>query len=182
MISNVGDDRPADRSLTAQRQDLSVFLDNWHGVAATLIDRHLTIVSSTPLGAALFPTMHPGSNVVREVFLGWETGNRAICAEDASGQVIAALQALIAIDDEDDEFRRIVGELSTLSRRFSTAWAHGAEPLHPSGHLRTEHPDIGEISLTYQLLSLANKPHDVLIVWQARDDRSDSALQRLVSR
>ena len=70
MISNVGDDRPADRSLTAQRQDLSVFLDNWHGVAATLIDRHLTIVSSTPLGAALFPTMHPGSNVVREVFLG----------------------------------------------------------------------------------------------------------------
>jgi hypothetical protein len=165
--------------VTPRRHTIESFLAGWGDVAATLIDRHLNIVASTPLGTALFPALQPGANLARQVFLGWDRDQQPICAADATAQVIAALQTLVAIDDEDTEFRRIIGELSTHSRKFATAWAHEAEPLHPSGVVRADHPVVGAMSLTYQLLPLMSEFRDVLIVWTGRDAESASALQRL---
>jgi len=171
-----------DGSLSPRRHRVTAFLDSWSGVAATLIDRHLNVVSSTPLGAALFPALAPGNNLARLVFLGWDADKQPICAADATAQVIAALQTLVAIDDEDEEFRRIIGELSTQSRKFSTAWANESETLLAGGIIRAEHPIVGRITLRYQLLPLFSQFSDVLVVWQGHDAASESSLQNLRSR
>jgi len=174
------DDRGDEASPTmVPAADIGAFLDSWNGVAATLIDRHLTVSATSRLAEALFPNLSRGVNLAREVFLGFAPGTRPQCVTDTSPQVIAALQAALASHEEDDEFRRIVGELSTMSRDFSSAWANGTAPLSPHGILRSSHPTAGELTIRYQLLELATGSSDMLIVWQGADADSESALGRL---
>ena len=160
--------------------DVRAFLRSWHGVAATLIDRHLTVSGRSPLAEALFPRLSPGVNLVRQVFLGSAPDAAPPCATDMSSQVVAALQASLASHREDEEFRQIVGELSAMSREFSTAWANDDVELQPHGVVRASHPDVGDLVIRYQLLELSAGFNDVLIVWQAADPASQTALDRLV--
>jgi len=159
--------------------EVEAFLRSWNGVAATLIDRHLTVSGSSQLGEALFPNLRRGVNLAREVFLGVIPGQERQCAEQMSGQVVAALHASLATHDEDEEFRRIVGELSAMSRDFATAWAAERVEFRSNGVVRSTHPFAGELSLRYQLLELASGRDTVLIVWQGADAASETALTQL---
>ena len=163
----------------SDNDEVEAFLRTWKGVAATLIDRHLTVAGSSQLAEALFPNLHRGVNLAREVFLGMIPGREPECVKQMSGQVVAALHASLASHDEDDEFRQIVGELSAMSRDFSTAWAAERVELHPHGVLQSTHPFAGELSISYQLLELASGRNGVLIVWQGADPASESALHNL---
>jgi len=169
----------SDLSGIVPRDDVADFLRSWHGVAATLIDRHLTVSGSSRLAEALFPRLHPGANLAREMFLRVIPGGVYPSADDLSHQVVAALHASLAWYEDDPEFERIVGELSTMSREFSTAWASERQRLRPHGIVRAVHPSVGELSIRYQLLELANGSSEVLIVWQGADPESESALSRL---
>jgi hypothetical protein len=162
------------------RADIPAFLDSWTGVAATLVDRHLTVSGASRLAEALFPNLRPGVNLAREVFLDVAPGEETVCAAEMSPQVVAALHASLAWHDHDAEFQRIVGELCALSREFSTAWAAEREELRPQGILHSTHPVVGELTIEYQLLELAAGWNDVLIVWRGADARSERALGELV--
>lgn len=159
--------------------DVVAFLRSWDGVAATLIDRHLNVAGSSRLAEALFPSLRQGVNLAREMFLEVIPKREYRCAEDMSYQVVAALHAALAWHEDDAEFEQIVGELSTMSREFATAWAAERRVLRPHGTLRATHPFAGELSLRYQLLELAAGSNDVLIVWQGADPESQSALGQL---
>lgn len=161
--------------------DVAAFLRSWDGVAATLIDRHLTISGSSRLAEALFPNLHPGVNLAREIFLEVMPKREYRCAEEMGHQVVAALHASLAWHEEDAEFEKIVGELSTLSRAFSTAWAADRRRLRPHGVVSATHPFAGELSLKYQLLELAAGSNDVLIVWSGADAKSETALNGLAA-
>jgi hypothetical protein len=163
------------------RDDVAAFLSTWDGVAATLIDRHLTVSGSSHLAEALFPNLRRGVNLAREVFLDVAPGDGNPCAAEMSPQVVAALHASLAWHEHDEEFQRIVGELSALSRAFSTAWAAEQEELQPNGVLHSRHPVLGDLAIRYQLLELAAGRNDVLIIWQGADPRSESALNGLVA-
>lgn len=162
------------RSGMVPPDDVEGFLRSWSGVAATLIDRHLNVSGATPLAEALFPQLLPGANLARVTFLG-----APACSPDMSAQVIAALHAALASTEEDPEFRQIVGELSAMSRDFSTAWAAEHEAFRSHGVLRSTRPDVGELSISYQLLELASTSSQVLIVWRGADPASESAIGRL---
>lgn len=167
-------------SWTVTHAEVAAFLRLWSGVAATLIDRHLTVSATTSLASALFPNLLPGVNLAREVFLGSAPGEKPRCARELSPQVIAALQALLAAHKEDALYRKIVGELSALSREFSTAWADGTSAFHSSGVFGTEHPILGTLSIRYQILELTAEDGEILIVWRGADVSTESALGRLL--
>jgi hypothetical protein len=159
--------------------DVAAFVRSWDGVAATLIDRHLNVEGSSRLAEALFPSLREGMNLAREIFLEVIPKREYRCAEDMSYQVVAALHASLAWHQDDAEFEQIVGELSTMSREFATAWAAERRQLRPHGILRATHPFAGELSIRYQLLELAAGSNDVLIVWQGADPESVSAISQL---
>jgi hypothetical protein len=160
--------------------EVEVFLSGWDGVAATLIDRHLNISASTALAKALFPNLLPGVNLVRQVFLGSAPGEEPRCARELAPQVIAALQALLASHKEDAAFRQLVGELSAMSRSFSTAWADGTAAFRTSGVFGTDHPSLGLLSIRYQLLELTTGRGEILIVWRGADPLAESAVGGLI--
>jgi len=154
------------------------FPSGWRGAAAILVDCHLTVAASSGLAEALFPGLRAGDNLARQVFLG-SPGQDPLCALDASAQIVAALQASRGKDD--DGLGRLVGELSALSRGFSSAWAYATEPLRPSGVVRSDHPALGPMSLRYELVRLSASD-DIVIVWQGGDPASVAALARLAPR
>ena len=155
------------------------FLHSWDGVAATLIDRHLNVSGSTRLAQSLFPSLRMGTNLAREMFLNVIPGHAFASAEDLGFQVVAALHASLAWHEDDAEFEKIVGELSTMSREFSTAWAADRQQLRPHGVLQATHQSAGELSIKYQLLELAAGSNAILIVWRGADPESEHALNQL---
>jgi len=161
--------------------DVAAFLRSWDGVAATLIDRHLNVSGSSRLAQALFPSLRMGTNLAREMFLKVIPGRANASAEDLSYQVVAALHASLAWHEDDAEFEKIVGELSTMSREFSTAWAADRQQLRANGVLRATHQSAGELSIRYQLLELAAETNAILIVWRGADPESESALNQLAA-
>jgi hypothetical protein len=172
-------DMPYEQSGMVPRDDIAAFVESWDGVAATLIDRHLSVTGSSPLAKALFPDLMPGVNLAREVFLELIPKRSSPTTEDVGYQVVAAMHASLAWHGDDSEFEKIVGELSTMSREFSTAWAEEKRDLRPHGVLRATHRSVGVLSIRYQLLELAAGWNDVIIVCQAADAQSALALGRL---
>jgi len=170
---------PGFRPFSLPGNNVDAFVRSWTGVAALLIDRHLTVAGSSPLAAALFPHLRIGTNLAREVFLGSLPGREPECARTMSGQVVAALHSSLASNHDDAEFRQIVGELSALSRDFSAAWAAERVALRSNGVVSASHPVAGELLLRYQLLELAAADNDLLVIWQAADARSESAFAQL---
>jgi len=160
--------------------NVAAFLFGWDGVAATLIDRHLTVSGSSELAVALFPNLRLGVNIAREVFLDVLPSREPTCAAEMGDQVVAALHSSLAWHENDPEFQKIIGELSAMSRTFSSAWAAERQQLQPHGILHSTHPVLGELSIKYQLLELAGRWNDVLIVWQGADAASESAMQELL--
>jgi len=171
---------PYERSGMVPWDDVSVFVQSWNGVAATLIDRHLNVSSSSELAIALFPRLREGVNLAREFFLN-ASRYESDCADRISQQVVAALHASLAWHEQDPEFEEIVGELSAMSGAFSDAWANDPQALRPHGVLRVLHTTEGEVAIKYQLLELMSGRNDVLIIWRGADADSESALQRLAA-
>jgi hypothetical protein len=169
-------DAPEHESAMIPHVDVAAFLESWDGVAATLIDRHLTVSGSSHLAEAMFPNLRVGVNLAREVFLDVIPGRETSCAAEMSPQVVAALHASLALHARDAEFEKIVGELSARSRDFSTAWAAERQQLRPRGILHSMHPVLGAMTIRYQLLELAAGGDTVLIVWQVSDPEVESAL------
>jgi hypothetical protein len=161
--------------------DIDGFVRSWKGVAATVIDSHLTVVVSSPSAEALFPTLRPGVNLARQVFLGATPESDPDCGTDSSAQVVAALHASLASHHDDDGFQQIVGELSAQSREFSTAWAKNFEHLRAEGTAIFTHPSVGQLAISYQLLSLGGGNDDILIIWRAANPESESAFQQACS-
>jgi hypothetical protein len=159
--------------------DVAEFLRSWEGVAATLLDRHLNVSGSSGLAQTLFPSLQLGTNLAREMFLKVIPECAFASAEDLSYQLVAALHASLEWHEDDAEFERIVGELSTMSREFSTAWAAARHRLRSHGVLQVSHRSAGDLAIKYQLLELASPSNTILIVWQGADPKSESALNRL---
>ena len=150
-----------------------------------LLTRRLTVDRLDGGARALFPSLRPGDNLARLVFLG--TGPFSVA--DAGAQVVAALRSVRQSDEsepndsgtDDTELRHIVGELSTMSRAFSTEWAHGTERLRTSGIVHTAHPAAGTVRLGYRITAVHGDPDRVAVVWRGADSASRALLRRLSS-
>lgn len=158
--------------------------DRCPDVAVILVTCYLTLTATSRLAELLFPCLRPGDNLARQVFLGPVPGAPTPgalppCTRDAGDQVVAALRSTIGRTDGDGELRRLVGELSALSREFSTAWAHASAALRPLGIHRFVHPVVGVLTLEYELIPVASSCSDIVIVWRGADAASVSALDRL---
>ena len=156
-------------------------IDDWSAVPAFLRDRHLTVIAANPLAMAVSPSFRPGLNLARSTFIDSAFERDAPCWPEVTGQVAAMLRDSLEQHDEDSRFRDIVGELSTRSSDFATAWAGEERPL-TTGTAEFRLEGIGLLSLSYRQLWVAEDHDDVLMVWRARDAASRRGLARLARR
>lgn len=119
-------------------------------------------VGSNALGRALFPDLFPAGkarlNSARYLFLDerskafypdWETSAR---------EAVSAMRLFAGHDPSDRALMALVGELATRSTEFRTWWASHTVRTHSSGTKKIQHPVVGEMTLTFEVLTVASAP------------------------
>jgi hypothetical protein len=107
----------------------------------------------------------------RDLYRDWE-----LMAESG----LAGLRAVNGPSVEDPALAELVDELSASSEDFRRLWARHDARLLPSDVAHFNHPEVGELSLRYELLSLVGADGYVVVVYHEEPGSgSEPALARL---
>jgi transcriptional regulator with XRE-family HTH domain len=178
----------APRRPAAQQVRASVrrILDSMTTTPAYVRNARLDILAANRLGAALFAPVltspaRPANNArflfldpaAREFYLDWERQ-----AQD----VVAMLRTETGQNPHDRALSNLIGELSTRSDHFRTWWAAHNVRFHRTGVKRFHHPEVGDLTLTYEALDLAADEGLRISAYSAEPGTpSDDALKLLSS-
>ena len=138
---------------------------------ATLSTQRMDYLAANPLGRALYAPLFdsreqpPNSArftfldpVAQEFFLDWEK---------AAKELVGNLRGLAGANPYDRALSDLIGELSTRSAPFRTWWAAHNVRHHQTGSKRIDHPVVGPLDLSYEVLELPADNGLRLAVFQA---------------
>ncbi len=115
-----------------------------------------------------------GSNLVRHVF---ERPDVYVDHDRVADGEVARLRLLEIHHDQDDGYRDLLHELMD-DPAFARRWEERPEPAPSRGNLGLHHPDLGALSLDYEVMALATDGQH-LVCWLAADAATAAALDRL---
>ncbi|MEV7086946.1 helix-turn-helix transcriptional regulator [Streptomyces sp. NPDC093085] len=112
------------------------------------------------------------SPAYRELFVEWDA---------KASDMVSYLRMYAGYRPDDPELSALVGELSVKSEEFRRLWAtHDVkEKSHGVKHLR--HPLVGDLTLSYESLTLPDDPEQCLVVYYAEPDTPDAEALRLLA-
>ena len=141
-------------------------------------DRMFDVLAANPLATALSPSIRPGENRLRSLFL--DEDERALYPdwEQATAGLIASFRASIGSDVDDPRIAQLVGELSLGSEHFRKLWArHDVRGLG-GGAARLDHPRVGMLELTRQKLPIGDSGGQLLVIYHAEAGSASAAALR----
>jgi len=167
------------------RPEVQWTLDAITGAAAFVGNERLDILAANQLGA-LFSELYAAParpvNNARFVFLDPRAEAFYRDWERVAGECVAILRWAAGRDPHDRALSDLVGELATHSEAFRTRWAAHDVRFHNAGVKHFHHPEVGELSLSFNRLDLA-ADHGLTIFTYAAEpgSRSEEALKLLGS-
>jgi transcriptional regulator with XRE-family HTH domain len=111
--------------------------------------------------------MHPGT---RELYVDRDRVVR---------EGIAHLRAAWAAHPEDQALRDLIAECIAHDEEFARLWAARDVKVNGRGHKVMRHPEAGVIAVQFETLTPLQDPDQLLVIYRAADDESQSALDRL---
>jgi pimeloyl-ACP methyl ester carboxylesterase len=75
-----------------------------------------------------------------------------------------------------------LAELTTHDEEFARLWAERDVKVNGRGRKVMRHPDVGAIAVHFETLTPLQDPDQLLVIYRAADDESQSALDRLCAR
>ncbi|SEA90313.1 helix-turn-helix domain-containing protein [Leifsonia sp. 21MFCrub1.1] len=170
--------RPARRAVPRGVLQLLEVLD----LPAFVEDRMFDVLAANPLATALSPSIRPGANRLRSLFL--DADERALYPdwEQATAGLIASFRASIGSDVDDPRIARLVGELSLGSEHFRKLWArHDVRGLG-GGAARLDHPRVGMLELSREKLPIGDSGGQLLVIYHAAPGSASAAALRELGR
>ncbi|WP_236795011.1 helix-turn-helix transcriptional regulator [Amycolatopsis sp. GM8] len=152
---------------------------------ALVLGRHLDVLAWNPLAEALLgdPTDRPKDerNLLVGLFLNPESRLRCADWEGFALQYMGMLRTAVAADPTHPRATEIVGELSIRSADFRRLWArydvreavHGTKLFH--------HPEVGDITLTWDTYPLPGGPGPVLLAYTTEPGSADAERIQLLA-
>ncbi|MBJ2122601.1 helix-turn-helix domain-containing protein [Arthrobacter sp. MSA 4-2] len=136
--------------------------------------RYFDVLASNPLAKALSPRLEPGRNQLMDMFL--DPAEQALQPQwkDVAECFIANLRQSVGTDIENPRFVELVGELSLTSPLFAQLWARYEVRGQKGTMLRFNHPQVGELLLNRERLSIGGAEGLMLVVFHP-DAGSDDA-------
>ena len=166
-----GPARRARRRPAAQqvRPNLARILDGMTQVPAFVQNGRLDVLAANPLAQALYGFADPArpANLARFNFLNPHARVFWMNWERAADDTVAMLRTEAGRDPYDKELTGLVGELSTRSDAFRVRWAAHDVRLHRTGHKHIQHPVVGELHLSYEVMDLPADPGLALVAVSA---------------
>ncbi|MEV6108081.1 helix-turn-helix transcriptional regulator [Streptomyces sp. NPDC051940] len=160
--------QPAPRTVRAGVRQL---LETLRPYPAYVIGRTNDLLAANPAGLRLMAGIQewPAArrNVLRYMFL--HPAARCLYAdwEGAVRSGVAHLRARAGTDPDDPELVRLVGELAVKSPEFARLWERYEVGALSDGVKRFRHPEVGDMALQYEVMSLARTNGQRLVAYQA---------------
>jgi transcriptional regulator with XRE-family HTH domain len=180
--------RPAPRRRRAAkrtervRPELLRMMEAWAHTPAMVTGRHLDVLAANALASALHGGFASGNNLVRTLFLDPAARERYPDWDAVAKETVAALRAWVGPDLDDPHLTDLVGELSLKSERFRSLWARHDVREKTHGTKRFVHPQVGELTLHYEVFAVAGSSGQMLSVYHAEPGSpTDQALALLSS-
>lgn len=173
--------RPGGR---ARREEVSpvlvAMMAAWTSTPAVVLGRRMNVLAHNQLGEALFAGHTYSDDLVRLVFLDPDARDFYPDWERVAVNTVGGLRS--NADPDDQRLVQTVGELSIKSDDFRRLWAR--HDIRQKAHetKRFRHPLVGELTLTYEALTVNSAPGQQLVVYQAEPGSpSEEALSLLGS-
>jgi transcriptional regulator with XRE-family HTH domain len=175
------------RKLSTQqvRPSVTRMLQGMTEVPAIVQNGRLDVLAMNPLARALYAPVFADpvrpANLARFTFLDphartlW--GNWIGVADDT----VALLRTEAGRDPFDRGLTDLVGELSTRSDEFRVRWAAHNVRLHRTGLKHIQHPVVGALHLSYEVMQLTADPGMTLVVYSAPEGSPDDDALRLLA-
>jgi transcriptional regulator with XRE-family HTH domain len=179
---------PRRRHRTAQQRVRPVvqrILDSINA-PATVSNMRGDYLAANQLGRALYaPLFESGEqppNGARFTFLDPAAQTFFVDWEKAAKDLVATLRSMAGRNPYDRALSDLVGELSTRSDAFRAWWAAHNVRYHQTGTKRLQHPVVGHLELSYEVMELAADTQLRLAIFTAEPgSRSEEALNLLAS-
>jgi hypothetical protein len=97
-------------------------------------------------------------NSARFTFLDPRAASFFVDWEHAADDSVAVLRGEAGRNPQDPDLSALVGELSTQSEEFRTRWARHDVRYHDTGKKRFHHPVVGDLELTFEVMTLVADP------------------------
>lgn len=177
---------PTPRRRTAERVPASTeHLLHAMATPALVLGRHLDVLAWNPLAEALLgdPTGRSKAerNLLVALFLDPEARQRCADWEGFALQYIGMLRTAVAADPTHPRATEIVGELSIRSADFRRLWARYdvRETVHGTKLFR--HPQVGQLTMTWDAYPLPGSPGPVLLVYTTEPGSADAERLQLMA-
>jgi transcriptional regulator with XRE-family HTH domain len=143
------------------------------GLPAFVESRIFDVLAVNRLATALLPTLRPGQNRLRSMFL--DEGERDLHLEweRSIGGMVASFRASLGRDIEDPRIAQLVGELSLASEQFRRLWARHDVKALAGSPARIRHPQVGMLELRREKLAIGDSGGQLLVIYHA-EPGSDS--------
>jgi transcriptional regulator with XRE-family HTH domain len=144
------------------------------GLPAFVENRAFDVLAANRLATALSPSIRPGANRLRAVFLDPAEQDLHPDWEQATSGMVATFRASLGSDADDPRIAQLVGELCLASERFRQLWArHDVKPL-AGAPARIRHPQAGMLELHREKLAIGDSGGQLLVIYHA-EPGSDTA-------
>ncbi|MEW9532382.1 helix-turn-helix transcriptional regulator [Microbispora sp. NPDC049125] len=159
---------------------LQWMLRGWNHAPAFVLDRRLDVLASNPLADALYGGLTYMDNCLRMIFLSPEAKHVYTDWEHAAIAKTAQLRSAVAADPDDPRLHRLVEEISSHSDDFRRLWERQDVRTRVTEDKRFRHPEVGELTLTLQPLTVnGTSGQQLFFMSAAPGSPSEQALARL---
>jgi PAS domain-containing protein len=162
---------------------LRVLLDGMPLVPAYVIDFRLDVLARNAAAAALLGEgFGTGSadNIARLMFLEPSLRETQLDWTRIARETVGNLRANHARHRDDRRLRAVVDELCAGSREFADWWNDRTVEERAHGTKRVRHPQVGELSLCYDVLATREGSGQCLVAVTPADEATERALRELM--
>ena len=160
--------RPAGPSLPELVDpSLLQLLDRWPETPALVLGRAYDVLSSNPLGAALYSGFDFSANLVVAAFLA--PNARSLYADwpSVAASAVAGFRLAHGAWPDAPRIREVLDLMLRDSPEFTQLWARNDARGKTSGIKRFVHPDVGLLELHMQTFDVRSQPGQQLVVYHA---------------
>ena len=162
---------------TTVRPAVLAMLEALEPLPAYVVSRHNDVLAANQPGRRVFPGLWEGPrehrNVTRYLFLDPIGRHLLDPWRETVARSVAHLRAVGGADVDSPRLTALVGELLLKSPEFAEIWEL-YDVCERSGGTKTfDHPDVGRMTLTYEVMQLARTGGQRMVVYQAEADTID---------
>ncbi|NQX36437.1 hypothetical protein [Herbiconiux sp. VKM Ac-2851] len=157
---------------------LAELIESLPTTPAIVADERFDVVASNALARAVSPSLAVGVNLAEATFVNLSAHRTLPQWDEVSTRMVELLKE--AADSE--HLATLRAELARHSAEFAIAWREGTLPSSYALDVTMDHPDVGRLDITYELLRLPDTRQIVVMGHTVPGSESEQRLFELAAR